>query len=236
MFIVYQICSYHHKTIHLQDQVCPLCQAKSQLQMHMMQKYMSWFGPMAPQNKYAVMECEACDKTIPNNKWNDALDALYKKHKAEIKTPLKLWQNMIAIPLILLLLYTYSLVGPKNPFGFKDDMQTIHETGELVKNIKVGDVLYVNFGASTAEEMNSAYGLVKIEKIAGEKVFITIYPERWRTFQDQYDIKKADIDSSKFASLEAPVGLGDITRNEQLMKLHGKAIERNVAKIEGFIK
>jgi hypothetical protein len=38
MFITYEIRSYHHKTIHLQDQACPLCQAKSYLQLHLMQK------------------------------------------------------------------------------------------------------------------------------------------------------------------------------------------------------
>jgi hypothetical protein len=236
MFIVYEICSYHHKTVPLPDHICPMCQAKSTLQMHIMQKYTSWFGPMAPHHKYGVLECTACDQTVPNKKWEDSLDAVYKKHKAEAKTPLKLWQNMIVIPLIFLLLYAYTQFGPRNPFGLRDYKQAAIETTAQLQHVKQGDVLYINFGADSANDVSSAFGIVKIDKIVGDKVFLKVYEQRWGDFQGQYDMKQADLDLQKFVDFEATVSLDQIHKNEHLYKLKGAEKDRYIGNIEGFIQ
>jgi hypothetical protein len=232
MFIVYEIRSYHHKTIHLPDQACPLCQAKAQLQLHMMQKYGYWFGPLTPIHKYAVLECQACDKTIPINKWNDVLDALYKKHKAEVKTPLKLWQNMIVIPLLLALFTLYTLYGNKI-FGWNDPVQTIEDVVVQAKNVKVGDVMFVTLNEPPTAGMSMVFGLVKIEKIVGDNVSCKLYSKRWGAFQDLYTIKKSDVDSLSLAPNEVHVSLNQITKNQQLMRLDGgKAF---IGSIDSFI-
>ena len=78
MFIVIEHRSHHHKTVSLTEEVCPLCQEKGQLKLHIMQKYQHMIGPLTPLPKYAVLECDACDKTIPNNKWNKKFDEIYQ--------------------------------------------------------------------------------------------------------------------------------------------------------------
>lgn len=213
MLIVYQIRSHHHKTIDLSNEECPLCKEKTTLQMHMMQKYTWWFGPMAPANKYAVLECQSCQKTIPNKLWTDEFDAIYAKNKATIKTPLRMWRGLIVIPSIFLILYITIKLGIKNPLGLRDDTQTLSEVSEAVKNVKVNDVY---FASMIEGSRMTNYKVIKITRIEDDKAYIKIYPEPYQNFQDMYDIEKADLDESKFSVEEKIIQLEGFKANQNL--------------------
>lgn len=215
MLIVYQIRSHHHKTIDLPNEECPICKEKTTLQMHMMQKYMWWIGPMAPANKYAVLECQSCQKTIPNRLWTDEFDAIYTQNKVTIKTPFRMWRGLIVIPSIFLILYISIKLGVKNPLGLRDDTQTLSEVSEAVKNVKVNDVY---FASMIEGSRMTNFKVIKITKIENDKAYIKIYPEPYQNFQDMYDIEKADLDESKFSKEEKIIQLEGFKANQNLVE------------------
>ena len=233
MFIVYQIRDHHHNTIDLPNECCPVCTKKGSLKMHLMQKYMWWFGPMAPQNKFAILECGNCQQTVPNKKWSKELDTIYKKQKAEIKTPLRMWRGLIVIPAVFISLAVFAKFGPRNPFGLRDDVQNMEETTKAVKNVGEGSVLYIaRFGVATIEDMKTMYSIVKINRIKGDSAYLKTYPASWGKYQDQYDIKKTELDETKFSTEETAVSFDQLKRNQVLIK--GKA--NSFAKVDGIIK
>ena len=206
---------YHHKTIDLPNEECPLCKEKTTLQMHMMQKYTWWFGPMAPANKYAVLECQNWQKTIPNRLWTDKFDAIYTQNKASIKTPFRMWRGLIVIPSIFLILYISIKLGVKNPLGLRDDTQTLSEVSQAVKNVKVNDVY---FASMIEGSRMTNFKVIKITKIEDDKAYIKIYPEPYQNFQDMYDIEKEDLDESKFSKEEKIIQLQGFKANQNLVE------------------
>lgn len=200
MFFFYEIRNHEHKTVQLQDQTCPNCKNRGVLKMHFMQSYAWFLGPMLPYTKYAVLECESCNETIPNKKWTKELDAIYHKEKATLKTPLRLWRGMIVICTFLLAMFLMMKSGIKNPFGLKDDQQVQTDSRARFQNIQVNDVLYVGFSDPNNKGTTSGNGIMKIVSIEGNKLGAKVYKEKFEKNNFGYDLKLDDIDESKFES------------------------------------
>lgn len=227
MFYYYEIRSQQLKTVALQEETCPLCKHKGKIELSIMQKYMWMWGPMFPQHKYGVLECDACDTVIPADKWNKDLDAAFKVYKTAARTPKRLWRG--ARVFLIFFIFIFGLSGlmkmgivKENPFGFKNDTETMEQTSKFIKEVREGSVLFAQVSimkerANAIESTDSHYEIIKIERINGDKAFLRSYNKRYEKFQDQYDIKITDLEEEKFSKEEIIVSLDQIKRNGNLM-------------------
>lgn len=198
--LFYQIRSHHHKTINLPNESCMLCKNKGVLKMHLLQQYAdALFIPFLAGRKYATVECESCNKTLPNKLWAKELDTLYKQEKKALKTPLKLWSGSILVLVACLTVFTLFKARIANPFNFKrvNSSEAINKLN--VQNFKLGDVLFVDFIEHSTESTNykNESSLAKVIKIDGDKSVIKIYSDKFK-FLDQYDLELSDVEDSKF--------------------------------------
>ncbi len=240
MIIFIQHRSHHHKTVTVPNEACPLCQEKGKLKLNIMQKYQWIIGPMTPLLKYGVLECDACDKTIPNKKWTDSLDAIYTKEKATVKTPARMWRGMWVLPLIFLMaIAIIKIVFPSNGVFANDYEKYNNETHVELQSVQKETVLFVtNANIKTNDEMKNMYGIVKIDKIVGDTVFVKTYSHKWGDYNMVYELKKASLEESKYNQEVLPMSLRDIKKNYILMKLDGKKYDPTslYATINGVIK
>lgn len=102
MIYYYQLRNLHHKTAAIPRVTCPLCNTTGGLSMSIQQKYVWMIGPMAPSAKYAIAQCAHCEQLIPKVKWTDEMDAAYQLQKKDVKTPRRLYQGIIVMPLLLI--------------------------------------------------------------------------------------------------------------------------------------
>ena len=200
MFFYYETRTHHHKTIQLQDQLCPVCKNRGVLKMHLQQSYMWFFGPMIPSIKSAVLECEFCQTTIPNKKWNSELDAIYQKEKVAAKTPISLWRGSIVIVSFLLITTGMMKAGITNPFGLQDDQEVQQDSNERFKTIQVNDMMYISFADVNHKGATTDNGIMKVVSIDGNKLGVKIYDQRFDKMNFGYDLKLSDIETSKFNS------------------------------------
>jgi hypothetical protein len=233
--------SHHHKTVSLTNEVCPLCQEKGKLKLHIMQKYQWMIGPMTPLPKYGVLECDACNKTIPNNKWNDTLDAIYKKEKTTVKTPTKMWRGMWVLPLIFVaFIGALKIIFPSSGLSTSDYEKHNKDTRIELQSVQKETVLFVTNtnNIKTNEDMKSMYRVVKIDKIVGDTAFIKTYLQKWGDYNMVYELKKASLDESKYSQEVLPMSLSDIKKNQILTKLDGKKYDPSslYGTINGVIK
>ena len=198
MVFFYEFRNHEHKTVILQDETCPICKNKGVLKMHFLQSYIWMFGPMIPSLKYAVLECESCQTTIPNKKWTKELDAIYKKEKATLKTPLRLWRGLIVISTTFLLLFGMMKSGIKNPFGLQDDQQIQTDSRERFQNIQLNDLIFVGFSDVNRKGTTKENGIMKVVSIDGNKIGAKVYTEKFDQANFGYDLKLSDVDDSKF--------------------------------------
>ena len=248
MFYYYEIRSYSLKTVELKEETCPLCKHKGKIELNILQKYLWMWGPIVPQHKYGVLECDVCDAVIPANKWNEEVKRVYKIYKAQTKTPTRMWRG--ARVFLIFFIFIFSLAGlmklgilKENPFGLKNDMETMEQTAKLIKDVKEGSVLFAQVSimkesANAIESTGSHYEIIKIERINGDKAFLRNYNKRYENFQDQYDIKIADLDEEKFSKEEIIVSLDQIKRNGNLMlpEKKGEKFTGPFGSIKGIIK
>jgi hypothetical protein len=248
MFYYYEIRSQLLKTVELKEETCPLCKHKGKIQLSIMQKYMWMWGPMFPQHKYGVLECDACEIIIPADKWNSEVKGVFKIYKSQAATPKRLWRG--ARVFLIFFIFIFSLAGlmkagivKENPFGFKSDAETMKQTSKLIKEVKEGSVLFARVSimkerANAIESTDSHYEIIKIERINGDKAFLRIYNKRYKNFQDQYDIKITDLDEEKFSTEEIVVSLDQIKRNGNLMlpEKKGEKFLGPFGSVKGIIK
>jgi hypothetical protein len=248
MFYYYEIRSYPLKSVELKEETCPLCKHKGKVELNILQKYMWMWGPMVPQNKYGLLECDACDAVIPADKWNDEVKGLYKIYKTQAKTPSRLWRGARVFLIFFIVIFSFaglikSGVLKENPFGFKNDAETMKQTSKLIKEVKEGSVLFAQVSimkerANAIEATDSHYEIIKIERINGDKAFLRSYDKRYENFQDQYDIKIADLNEEKFSKEEIAVSLDQIKRNGNLMlpEKKGERFLGPFGSVKGIIK
>jgi hypothetical protein len=227
MIYYYEIRSQELKTVDLKEETCPLCKHKGNVVLSIMQKYMWMWGPIVPQHKYGVLECDACEAIVPADKWNDEVKGVFKVYKSQAATPTRLWRGARVFLIFGILIFCLSVgfktgIIKENPFGFKNDMETMEQTSKLIKDVKEGTVLFAQVSimkeiANAIEASDSHYEIIKIERINGDKAFLRSYNKRYENFQDQYDIKITDLEEEKFSKAEIVVSLDQIKRNGNLM-------------------
>jgi hypothetical protein len=249
MFYYYEIRSCPLKEVELKEETCPLCKHKGKVVLSIMQKYMWMWGPIVPQHKYGVLECDACEAIIPADKWNDEVKGVFKVYKSQAATPSRLWRGARVFLIFFLLIFGFAGliklgVLKDNPFGFKNDMETIEQTSEALKDIKKETVLYVSVHKNELNKKTGQmdtkffYTIFAVVDIKDDLAFVKKYDGLWENFQDQYDIKVADLDHMKFIPVKIPVLLDQIKRNKQLMQPEkkGEKFTGPFGKIEGIIK
>jgi hypothetical protein len=228
MVILIEHRSHHHKTISLPNETCPLCQEKGKLKLLLMQKYQHVFGPMTPLPKYGVLECDACDQTIPNQKWNDNLDNIYKKEIAQIKTPARMWRGIWVLPLIFVSVIGVIKIASVFDSGRKSDYEL--EQIQMKKDILSINEKTILFGTSmelkTNEEAKTPFRVYKIEKIKGDTAFTSTYSNKGYQFNDRINLHISDLDNSKFSVTTIPTSL-KIIKNEQKLTLIENANQKN---------
>jgi hypothetical protein len=249
MIYYYEIRSQLLKSVELKEETCPLCKHKGKVELNILQKYMWMWGPMVPQNKYGLLECDACDAVIPADKWNDEVKGNYKIYKTQLKTPSRLWRGARVFLIFFTVIFSFAGlmklgVLKENPFGFKNDTETIEQTRNFLKNVTEGTVLYTSVienetNKETGEPQSQLYFTIfAIVKIKDDLAYVKKYNQHWEKFQDQYDIKLKDLDDIKFSPIKIPVLLDQIKRNYTLMlpEKRGEKFVGPFGKIEGIIK
>jgi hypothetical protein len=244
MFVIIQHRSFHHKTVALHEENCPLCQEKGHLQLHIMQRYQWFIGPMTPLPKYGIIECDACKQTVPNAKWGDRLTAIYKNQKNSVKTPARMWRGMWVLPLLFVVAIGVIKIAFRGSDGISANAyeQQMSEKQQRSKNIKVGDVIFIMLsGVTTNEQLKTAFTLVKVENISGNVVSLKTYDQRWGSYMDFNDMSLATLDNNKFGSAITIFSLDGMQRNEILIEVKEdgtpeKALGENFAIIQGFLK
>ena len=182
MLYYYEIRSQVLKTVDLKEETCPLCKHKGEIQMHILQKYLHMFGPINPLGKYGELDCGACETTIPANKWNKELDAVYEVYKNAAETPSRLWRGTWVLGMFFVFIYVFSTIATKFPelLGRHNTEQFNMGLNEKLNFVKEGDVLAIDFAnIKTVEDFKTMYGIIKIDKISGDNVSIKIYSERF---------------------------------------------------------
>ncbi len=232
--------SHHHKTINLPNECCPLCGEKGKLKLHLMQKYQHMMGPLTPLLKYGVLECDACDSTIPNKKWTDSFDAIYKKEISQIKTPARMWRGMWVLPLVCVALIGIIKVASALDSGRKSDYEL--EQIQMKKDILSINEKSILFGSSldlkTNEEAKTPFRVYKIEKIKGDTAFISTYSNKKYQFNDRIDLHISDLDNSKFSETTIPSSLKTIKNEQKLILIENanKKYSQGYGMISSIIK
>lgn len=204
MFIFIQIRSKHLKTIDLIDQSCSTCKNRGVLKIHFYQNYTWLFGPIAPAGKHATIECGVCKTTIPNKKWTKEFDAIFRKEKKLLKTPLRLWRGSIILLLLIITPFVLWQSRIANPLNFKRVNGNLEVNKTNIKNCKEGDVLFATISKLSDDKRSfvnvEGESLVKVVKIEGDKTILKIYTDKFK-FQDQFDLELSDLDDTKFIEI-----------------------------------
>jgi hypothetical protein len=221
MLVTYEIRSYHHKTVDVKAENCPLCNQKGEVKLLLMQKHIWCFillGSTAPSKKYGVIECGACKKIIPTKNWNNEIKQIYNAEKALLKTPFKFWKGSVF--LLFIMVGTYFWFAVENAKSKK----IISVRSEL-QSIKEGDVLAVSKYIVTNQSAgySTDNSILKVQKIEGNKVFLITYPNHF-SWHEVLEMDKDDFDSKKFATEMDTFSLKKI-KEGQLIKLNAKGIE-----------
>jgi hypothetical protein len=221
MLVAYELRSFHHKTVEVENDICPLCQQKAELKLHLMQKYVWCFlllGSTLPSKKYGVLECNACKKAIPTKNWSNEIKAIYNAQKALLKTPIRFWKGWIFLMCLMVGTYFWFAKG-------KNRSNKISNVGTELQSIKEGDVLAVSEFVTTKE--NAGYStensIVKVQKIEGNKVYLITYPNHY-SWHEALEMEKDDFDSKKFGKETTNISLQKI-KEGRLVKLNAKGIE-----------
>jgi hypothetical protein len=219
MIVFYQIRSHKHKSILLENEFCPLCQDKGQLKLYLTQKYTWFFVPILPLQKCGILECDCCKKTIPNQKWNDKLDAIYKKEIKQIKTPARMWRGMLVIPLCFA--FAFVLISFLTN-GKRHEIRKVENTNLSLQNIYENSILIVGLYDKIKND-NSIYthSLMKVNRINNDSVFLNTY-ENSMTLENFEALNKKDINLDLFDNKELIVCLCQIKKNSILIKIGDK--------------
>ena len=204
MFIFIQIRSKHLKTIDLIDQSCSTCKNRGVLKIHFYQNYTWLFGPIAPVGKHATIECGVCKTTIPNKKWTKEFDAIFRKEKKLLKTPLRLWRGSIILLLLIITPFVLWQSRIANPLNFKRVNGNLEINKTNIKNCKEGDVLFATISKLSDDKRSfvnvEGESLVKVVKIEGDKTILKIHTDKFK-FEDQFDLELSDLDDTKFVEI-----------------------------------
>jgi hypothetical protein len=221
MLVTYEIRSFHHKTVDVETENCPLCQQKGELKLHLMQKYIWCFillGSTLPSKKYAVLECTVCKKSIPTKNWSSEIKAIYNEEKALLKTPIRFWKGWIFLMCLMVGTYFWFLKGHNRS-------NKITSVSTELQSIKAGDVLAVAELYRTKEMsgISSDNSIVKVEKIEGNKVYLITYPNHF-SWHEALEMDRDDFDEEKFGRETSIISLQKI-KEGRLVKLNAKGNE-----------
>jgi hypothetical protein len=211
IFIPIDLRSFHHKTIEIKETICPLCQQKGELKLHLMQKYVWCFlvlGPTLPSKKYGVLECAACNKSILVKSWSSEIKAVYNAEKLQLKTPLRFWRGWLILMCMLAGMFFYmSKALRKN--------KMLANVEKELQNIKQNDILIIS--DSTAYYGLNKNKILKVLKITGNKVYLVCYADRV-DWDEQSEIEKDNLDLQKFGTEPIVVSLEQIKKRKSLVK------------------
>jgi hypothetical protein len=218
MLVSYEVRSFFHKTVKLEMELCPLCQQKGELKLHLMQKYVWCFlllGSTLPSKKYGVLECTACKKSIPTKKWSSEIKAIYNEEKVLLKTPIRFWKGWIFLMCLMVGTYFWFLKGHNRS-------NKITNVRTELQSIKTGDVLSVAELYRTKEMSGISLdnSIVKVERIEGNKVFLITYPNHF-SWHEVLKMDKDDFDTEKFGNETTTVSLEKI-KEGRIVKLNAK--------------
>jgi hypothetical protein len=223
--------SFHHKTIEIKEGICPLCQQKGELKLHLMQKYVWCFlvlGPTLPSKKYGVLECAACKKSIPIKNWSSEIKAIYNAEKLQLKTPLRFWRGWVILMCLLTVAFFYGAKAlRKNKMFGKVEKE--------LQTIKQDDILIIS--DSTAYYGLDKNKILKVQKIEGNKVYLVCYADRV-AWEEQAEVEKKDLNPQKFGTEVTIVSLERIKKINSLVKFDKKGHEefQSCGSINGIIK
>ncbi len=228
MIIFIQHRSHHHKTLSVPNEACPLCHEKEKLKLHIMQKYHWIIGPMTPLPKYGVLECDACNETIPNKNWTNTLDAIYTKEKAKVKTPARMWRGMWVIPsFYLVVFFLVSFFTNGKSYNIRKEENTLL----LLQNISQNSIIIAGLYDKLKND-NSIYthNLMKVQRISGDSIFLNSYKNSM-SLESLESLNKRDINFDLFTTESVIVSLSKLKQNSTLIKL-----DENPSNIYGIVK
>lgn len=194
MMLFYQVRSHFHKTVDLPKHTCASCNNRGTMEMRFMQKYVWMFGPIMPNNKYAIVACQVCENQVPITSWTKELDGIYKQEKKTLKTPFRMWRGMIIMLLIFIIPYTLfslNILKIANPATEKQIESVIISN---VKDFKKGDVLFISLNTSSKIDYHTLANVVETE---GAKTILKKYSEKFE-YMDKDKLTLSSLDHSKF--------------------------------------
>lgn len=231
ILISYEIRTHHHKTIWLNDHVCPLCQQKDDLKLHINQKYVWAFfllGPTLPSKKYGILSCSACKTNIAPKSWSQEIKAIFKSEKNLVKPPFRLWRGFVVLMCLIVGFFLYSAKSVRKSRMFAN-------VEKYSQNLETNDLLIVC-------DSTDVYGInqnkiMKIQKIEGNKVFLVLYSDRV-AWEEQSEVDKDDLNPNKFGKTTLVVSLAYLKKRQDLYKFDKNGHEEKLScgGINGIIK
>lgn len=132
---------------------CSHCDTQNSVEMTIFQKYAHVFWiPFFPFSKTGMTQCTHCKQLLEKDEFNDKLINRYKTLKSNTKAPIWTFSGLALLGVLIISGVGYNKInGEKN--------------AELISEPKKGDVYEVKMD-------NSQYTLFKVDKVAGDSVFV----------------------------------------------------------------
>ena len=164
---------------------CPHCGTPDSLQMDIYQKYAHvYWIPLFPIGKTAATQCSHCQQVLQKKEFPPDLQYAYETLKIHAKTPVWTFSGLG----ILALLIAWGIISSK---------QTDEKNARLILSPQKGDLYEISINTNR-------YTLYKVEKVAGDSVFLLF---------NQYE-------SNKESGLSDLKNKGNEAFSTELMPLH----------------
>jgi hypothetical protein len=182
MIIVYQIRSMEHGTVPVEHVSCPLCGTKGGVQLQIRQKYVWWFGPMAPSAKYGIAQCTHCEQLIPNVKWTDELRTAFRLEKAKVKTPRRLWRGMKVLWAVVFLFVATMIIAGRTQRHSQQEKQAAFYA--VARNPQRGDIFRATLSVDGGQPVLTY--LLMTGDSSGDSLYMRTYSKPTADLKDAF--------------------------------------------------
>ena len=209
MILIYQVRHYKHTEAPCPSITCPVCKQAGGVSLAVYQKYVWMLGPIMPSAKYGLAGCIRCGEPIPNVRWTADMETAFRRLKAPLKTPRRLWRGMTALLIIIVALLGTGVVlfqQKRNDFRTRQKLKA-----EMASAPKAGDIYQVIVPDNGG---NIWYTYARFSRLAGDTLFVSLH-NRTNPPGDQW--KGLDTDSpDAFRQQEVPLSFTSFKKDQSM--------------------
>jgi hypothetical protein len=168
---------------------CESCGTAKTVQMSIFQKYAHIFWiPFFPIGKTGLIYCSHCKHTLEKKEFNASLKQEYETLKMQSKMPLWIFSG-------------FAVVAALATWGVIINNQNKAENEKNISNVQKGDVYEIKMGYKQ-------YTLYKVERVAGDSVFMLFHQYESNKLSGLSDLKKQG--DSGYSEVSVPFVKSDL--------------------------